>query len=171
MNTDYKKAKEEARELFFGTELTQAEIAKEVGVTPKSVCLWISEGNWEHIRMGVFQGPRYITAQLNTELMNINQAIMSRPPGKQMPTKEEAELRRIIVQTANMVRHRESLGSEVELMMKLINYIREDNLDLAKQVTALADGYLKERWSDVFEKSDKNQPRLRHYTSFDSAPF
>jgi DNA-binding XRE family transcriptional regulator len=51
---------EQAKELYFQTNLSKAAIADKVGVTRKTVLFWSQQGNWERIRLSARNMPSLV---------------------------------------------------------------------------------------------------------------
>ncbi|MBL7717629.1 MAG: hypothetical protein JNL72_02235 [Flavipsychrobacter sp.] len=89
--------KERARQLYFTTGWKQSEIAREVGVTEKTVSTWATEGNWRAIKKASFHSSKVEVHRLYEELRVISLNIAKREPHLQFPTKEELDARTRII--------------------------------------------------------------------------
>ncbi len=83
--------KEHARYLYFTTASTQKEIAKTVGIDPKTLYRWIHEGNWETEKEQTYFSPDRETHYLYEELREIDNNIRGRAEGLRYGTKEELD--------------------------------------------------------------------------------
>jgi transposase-like protein len=93
--------KERARELYFTTGWRQAQIAKEVGVSEKTISTWAIEGNWRAIKKANFHSSKVEIQRLYEELRVISVNISKREPALRFPTKEELDARTKILALIN----------------------------------------------------------------------
>lgn len=94
-------AKEQARELFFTTNLKQKTIAERIGVAERTLSIWVTEGNWKEQKRMHFHAPQVEIHELYEELRAISQNIARRPPEARFPTKEELEARTKLIALIN----------------------------------------------------------------------
>jgi DNA-binding XRE family transcriptional regulator len=133
----------EARNLYFQTGLTQAQIADLIGVSQKTVSLWVNENKWSLIKQRASQAPAVFLEQMNSELQEMNEVIASRPSGQRFPTVQEAEIRRKIMTSIAGIKDRQSAGNNAEMLTNFLKYVAKKNLKDAQTLTRYADAYLK----------------------------
>jgi len=147
MNTEQNKNENEkqnqARNLYFQTSLTQAQIAELIGVSQKTVSLYINENNWKVIKERAAQAPALLLEQMNSELQELNEVIASRPRGQRFPTLQEAGIRRRIMLSIATVKDRLSAGAHAEMLNNFITYVIRQNMSDAQVLVRYADQYLK----------------------------
>lgn len=85
------RQKELAQHLYFTTCHTQKDIADAVGVTPKSMSVWVRSENWADKKKAQYYSPEQLLHQLYDQLRDINSAIAERDEGSKHGTKEELE--------------------------------------------------------------------------------
>lgn len=93
--------KERARELYFTTAWKQCQIARELGVSEKTVSIWAIEGNWRAIKKANFHSSQVEIHRLYEELRVISLNISKREPALRFPTKEELDARTRIIGLIN----------------------------------------------------------------------
>lgn len=93
--------KEEARQLYFTTSLSQAEIARRIGVSEKTMSAWAIEGDWRAVKKASFHSPKVEIQRLYEELRVISINISKRKPEERYPTKEELDARTRIIALIN----------------------------------------------------------------------
>jgi transposase-like protein len=81
--------KAKAYYLYFNSNKQQKEIAALVGVTPKTLSIWVRQGKWDAIKKNLFFSPDQEANHLYEELREINGNITERPYGMRYSTKEE----------------------------------------------------------------------------------
>src|SRR3569623_1365815 len=105
---------QQARELFIQTDLNQSQIAAEVGVSQKTISLWISSGRWSTLKDMSRTTPAMMIDSMYAELIELNECIHSREPGKRFATREEADIRRKLLLAIRSIQQQQSAGSHME---------------------------------------------------------
>ena len=89
--------KEQALRLFMSGTRSQKEIADAVGVSERTIHTWIHRFSWNKLRLAAMQAPATIADNLSSQLVELQNAIAAREPGKRYPTSEEADIMRKLV--------------------------------------------------------------------------
>lgn len=147
----------QARELYFQSDLNQSQIAEEVGVSQKTVSLWVSNGRWATLKEMSRNTPAMMIDNMYAELVELNSAIQSRQSGKRFATREEADIRRKLLLGIRSIQQQQSAGSHMEVLLNFIEFLKRSAPGLAKEITLLADSYL------CGEKSLGREPRFQPY--------
>lgn len=133
----------QARNLYFQTKLTQAQIAELLGISQKTVSTYVNENKWNLLKQRAEQAPALMLEQMNSELQELNEAIAARPLGQRFPTKEEAEIRRKTLHSINLINSRQSAGYYSQVFMNFISWVYKQNVKDAQLLTRYADRFLK----------------------------
>ena len=132
--------KEWAKTLYLKENLTQQEIADRVGVSRVSVSNWVRAGKWEEQKVGLTLTRQEQVANLYRQVAEINKAIAERPEGERFPSSKEAD---ILGKLSAAIRNMEQ---EVGIALTgLIAWVRAADLEKAKEITRLADAYIKDK--------------------------
>lgn len=121
----------------------QKELAERVGVSKVTINKWVNEENWEALRASVIITKENELKRLYMQITELNDAIMQRPSGERFASSKEAD---ILVKLTAAVRELEtdtSVADTIEVLSNFVNYIREDDYHKAKDVTVLADLFIK----------------------------
>lgn len=132
----------QARNLYFQTTLSQAQIAELIGVSQRTVSTYINDNKWNLLKQRAEQAPSLMLEQMNSELQELNEAIASRPIGQRFPSKEEAEIRRKTLHSINLINNRQSAGYFSQVFMNFINWVYKQNVEDAQLLTSYADRFL-----------------------------
>lgn len=133
----------QARNLYFQTKLTQAQIAELLGISQKTVSTYVNEHKWDLLKQRAEQAPALMLEQMNSELQELNEAIAARPLGQRFPTKEEAEIRRKTLHSINLINSRQSAGYYSQVFMNFISWVYKQSVKDAQLLTRYADKFLK----------------------------
>ncbi|MBS7234063.1 DDE transposase family protein [Flavobacterium psychroterrae] len=132
--------KEYAKSLYIGGGLTQKEIAERVSVTEKTLAKWIKEGKWENLKKSLLTTKQNQLSFLYDQLDFLNTDISKRDfkvaVGKEADTivKISASINRLETET--------SIGDTVEVARNFIDFVRSQDLELAKKITNLFDVFI-----------------------------
>jgi len=136
--------KQQARNLYFQTELSQTRIAELLDVDRKTIYLWIKEGKWAQIKKSAQHTPSILAEQYYQQLLAINEMIANRTE-QPYATTQEADIIRKLTLTIKHIKNGQTVGETVEVLMNFIDRITKKDLDLAKQILPYADEYIREQ--------------------------
>ena len=117
--------KEWAKTLYMRENLTQQEIAERVGVSRVTVSNWVRAGKWEEQKAGLTLTRQEQVANLYRQVAEINRAISARAEGERFPNSKEADI--------------------ISVLTGFIEWLRPFDLEKAKELTRLADAYIKDK--------------------------
>ena len=133
-----KQKREWAKTLYLKDNLTQQEIADRVGVSRVSVSHWVRDGKWEEQKAGITLTREEQIRSLYRQVAAINKAIEERPEGERFATSAEAD---IIGKLSKSIKQMET--EVISVMTRFIDFLRPIDLEKAKDVTRLADAFIK----------------------------
>jgi len=134
-----------AQTLYLKENLTQQEIADRVGVSRVTVSKWIRDGKWEEHKAGLTITREQQIANLYRQVAEINRSIESRPDGERFANAGEAD---ILSKLSSAIRKMEAdagISDIISVLTQFINFIRPVDLEKAKEVTRLADAFIKSK--------------------------
>ncbi|HXS37862.1 MAG TPA: hypothetical protein VN721_14250 [Flavipsychrobacter sp.] len=134
--------KQQARNLYFQSELSQTRIAELLDVDRKTIYLWIKEGRWAEIKKSAQHMPSILAEQYYSQLLAINQMILNRE--EQYPTQQEADIIRKLTLTIKNIKDGQTVGETVEVLMNFIHRLSKTDLALAKQILPHTDKYIRD---------------------------
>lgn len=143
-----------AQTLFFQTDKTQKEIASMVGVSEKTIYLWMKQGDWKRLRSASRLMPSMIVENFLSQVQELNDEIRTRDQGKRYPTIQEAETFRKMVVTIGRIQKGHTQGEYMEMMQKFLTFLLPLNHELVKTLTGYANDFLKSRAVEGFTPFD-----------------
>mgnify|MGYP000112440319 CR=1 FL=1 len=129
--------KEWAKTLYMRENLTQQEIAERVGVSRVTVSNWVRAGKWEEQKAGLTLTRQEQVANLYRQVAEINRAISARAEGERFPNSKEAAIRNMEQETG--------IADIISVLTGFIEWLRPFDLEKAKELTRLADAYIKDK--------------------------
>jgi len=152
--------KQQARNLYFQTDLTQTRIAELLDVDRKTIYLWVKEGHWAQIKRSAQHTPSILAEQYYQQLLAINQVIAAREQ-QPYPTMEEAEIIRKLTLTIKHIKSGQTVGETVEVLMNFIHQITKTDLNLAKDILPHADKYIRAQQNPPIIKPTETEEELQ----------
>jgi len=140
---DNKQKKEWAKTLFLTTNMTQAEIAEKVGVARISVVRWAKE--WEGLKLTFLQTREARIKSTLLQLDELDRSIAAREEGKRFPTAKEADIRRKLTADLEALEQEASVREVVNVSIGILDYIRQIDIERAKELSNYFDSYIQER--------------------------
>lgn len=137
--------KEWAKTLYLRENLTQQEIADRVGVSRVTVSNWVRSGKWEEQKAGLTLTRQEQVANLYRQVAEINRSISARAEGERFPNSKEADILGKLSAAIRNMEQEMAIADIISALTGFIEWLRPLDLDKAKELTRLADAYIKEK--------------------------
>jgi len=134
--------KQQAQRLYMAGGYTQKEIAETVSVSERTIHTWIHQCAWDKLRLATYQAPATIADNLCSQLVELQNVIASREPGKRYATPEEAEVMRKLIVSLEKMKKYPSLSQNMQILETFRNYIRPIDKDFTKQLSNYTERFL-----------------------------
>ena len=131
-----------ARNLYLTHGKTQKEIAIEVGVSERTIYTWIHQYAWQKLKIAAYQAPATISNNIASQLVEMQNAIAAREPGKRFPTKDEADITRKLILNMDTLKKQTSLAQNMQMMESFREFARPLNKQFSQQLAHYADKFL-----------------------------
>lgn len=135
--------KEWAKTLYLKENLTQQEIADRVGVSRVSVSNWVRSGKWEEQRVGITLTREEQIRSLYRQVAEMNKAIEGRPEGERFATSAEADVIGKLSKSIKQMETEVGIADVISVLTRFLEFLRPIDLEKAKDVTKLADAFIK----------------------------
>lgn len=132
--------KEFAKALYIGGGITQKEIAERISVTEKTLTKWIKDGKWESLKKSLLTTKQNQLSFLYDQLDFINTDISKRD--YKVAVGKEADTIIKLTAAINRLETETSIGDTVEVARNFIEFVRPQDLELAKTITNLFDVFI-----------------------------
>ncbi len=132
--------KEFAKSLYIAGGISQKEIAVRVGVTEKTLAKWIKDGKWESLKKSLLTTKQAQLSFLYDQLDFLNTDIAQRE--YKVAAGKEADTIIKLTAAINRLETETSIGDTVEVARHFIEFVRPQDLELAKQITNLFDVFI-----------------------------
>lgn len=137
--------KDWARTLYLRENLTQQEIAERVGVSRVTISNWIKTGKWEEHKAGITLTRQEQVNNLYRQVAEINRNIAGRDEGERFATSKEADILGKLSAAISKMEQEVGIADKISVLTDLINWVRALDADKAKELTSIADAYIKDK--------------------------
>ena len=137
--------KQWAQTLYLRENLTQLEIAERVGVSRVTVSKWVRDGKWEEQKAGLTLTRQEQVTNLYRQVAEINRTIATRPEGERFPNSKEADILGKLSAAIRNMEQETGIADVISVLTAFIEWLRPLDLDKAKELTRLADAFIKDR--------------------------
>lgn len=145
--------KEYAKALFLAAQHTQEEIGDIIGISRQTLSKWIKKEKWDDLRRATTLTPEKIITQLNKQLDEINQSILSREEGKRFATSREADAILKISNTIKNLQTELGLNEVVSVSISFLSWLRDvGEVSKNKEIANLFNMYI----NDLANKKAKS---------------
>lgn len=124
---------EQARNLFFQTDLSNTQIAALLDLSRNTITRWIKQEQWREMKHAATQAPGAVLLELYDQLTALNKNISSREPHLRYPTPEEAIVQRRLMMSIKAT-ERQHPGNYMQVYAELIDELKYEDIDLAKKI-------------------------------------
>jgi hypothetical protein len=160
-------ARDAARNLFFQSDLTQAQIARQVGVNSKTLYRWMKEGDWKNIKESSRRMPARIVDDFRSHLVQMNENIFSRPQGENIPTIEEATIMSKLVLCMTRMKVQVTQSNSIQILQNYMDLLDFNDHELALASVPHATEFLKGKGKNGFSPYDfEYDPGPKYYEQF-----
>ena len=126
-----------ARQLFMAGHLSQKDIAAKVGITERTLYNWMKRSGWEKLKQAAYEAPALIAQSLCSQLVELQNTIAQREPGKRFPTLQESEITRRLITCIEKMKKYPSLS----VSMQAIETFRQHMMPLSTEFAGLIGQY------------------------------
>lgn len=137
--------KELAKSLYINGTFTQEEIAVKVGTTRQTVARWMKEGGWEDIKASLTITPEKIIAFIHQQIMELNDRISQREPGRRFATPQEADALAKLAGAVKKLEDDIGVAGCVSVGMRFLTWLRQVDTQAARTFSDYFDSFIKDQ--------------------------
>lgn len=129
--------------MYLNENRTQAEIAEACGVARQTVIRWAKTDKWDEHKASLTMTREEQIKNLQRQIMEINNNIIAREPGKRFATPKEADTISKLTTAINKLETELGIHEIVSTAQRFIAWLRPVDLELTKTFTRLFDKFIK----------------------------
>jgi predicted DNA-binding protein YlxM (UPF0122 family) len=139
--------KQQAKELFFQTDLSKTQIANLLGISRRSLHYWVKDEHWDRLRESATQLPALLAEKCYHIFGHLTDQYLSELRATKPITHKEADTLHKLVITIGKLKNRSTLNENIETFSYFLEGLKKQAPELATQVTPYIDKYLTGRAS------------------------
>ena len=139
--------KQQAKELFFQTDLSKTQIANLLAISRRSLHYWVKDEHWDRLRESATQLPALLAEKCYHIFGHLTDQYLSELRATKPITHKEADTLHKLVITINKLKNRSTLNENIETFSYFLEGLKKQAPELATQVTPYIDKYLTGRAS------------------------
>ncbi len=134
---------EEAKNLYYQTEMTKAEIAQNVGVSRRTILRWCKEDDWERLRQSYRVMPALVVEKCYFILNNMLTRMAEE--SYLIPTFKETQSIHLIASTIKKLKNRCTINESMEMFNFFLEGLKKKDPKLAADILPKMEEYISER--------------------------
>ncbi len=139
--------KQQAKNLYFQTELTKTQIATLLGISRRSLHYWIKEENWDRLRESATHLPSLLAEKCYHIFGHLTDKYLSELRATNPLSPKEADTLHKLMLTIGKLKNRSTLNENIELFAYFLDGLKKQDPQLALQIAPHIDNYLHSRAS------------------------
>jgi transposase-like protein len=134
--------KQQARNLYFQTELTKTQIASMLNVSRRSISYWVKEGEWDRLRHSAAHMPALLAENCYHIFGHLTETYLSERRMTNPVTLREVETLHKLTLTIKNLKNRATLNENMESFGYFLNAVKQKNARLADELMPYIDEYM-----------------------------
>jgi transposase-like protein len=134
MNND---KKQQAKNLYFQTEMNKTQIANLLNISRRSLYYWIQEGNWERLKKSANIMPGLLAENCYHIFSHLTRHLLSERRLTNPVTNKEVDTLHKLVLTINKLKSRTVLNENMEMFACFLDVVKKRNPKVPESFTAM----------------------------------
>jgi predicted DNA-binding protein YlxM (UPF0122 family) len=139
------KQKQQARQMFFQSDMTRTEIADKLGVSRRTIYQWSVDGNWDKLRQSARNMPVMLAEKVYYLIGHLTDQMLQKDPLSPIVTKEEVDMLGKLTSIVCRLRKGSTVSENMETFTYLLERISSKDPELAQQVSPHLNDYIEAR--------------------------
>ena len=144
MNTDKQN---QARTLYFQTDLDRTEIANMLGIPRRTLHHWITTHHWDRQKKAAAHMPAFLAENCYHIIAKLQEHLLSDERANTPITRHEADTMHKMVLTISKMNSRATLNESMEMMEGFMDSVHANSPEMVAQVMPLVENYIASRSS------------------------
>jgi len=138
------KEQEQAKELYFQTNMSKTEIAASVGVNRRTILLWSKQDNWDKLRQSSRHLPAIVAEKCYYLLDHFTTGLL-RDPSLPALTFKDAQTIHMLATSIKKLKNRSTVNESMEMFSFFYEGLKKKNPDLAAELLPEIEEYITSR--------------------------
>jgi predicted DNA-binding protein YlxM (UPF0122 family) len=139
--------KQQAKHLYFQTNLSKTEIANYLSISRRSVHYWIKEGNWDRLKKSATHLPSMLAENCYHIFSHLSEHLLSEHRIMRPVTHQEADTLHKLTLTIKNLKNRNTVNESMEMLAYFMDGVNRKAPQLARELMPHVEDYLASRAS------------------------
>ena len=136
---------EEARNLYFQTNMSKTEIAEKIGVCRKTILFWAKEDNWDKLRQSARNVPSLVAEKCYHLIDQYASDLLGTGVGYNTMTLKHAQTIHLLAASIKKLKNRSTVNESMELFNFFLDGLSRREPELARQIAPQIEQYISNR--------------------------
>lgn len=136
--------KDWAKLLFTREHITQKEVALRVGVSERTMSLWVRKENWDKLRASIIVTKEEQLSRIYHQIDELNTSIFTKKEGERFASSSQADTLNKLASAARKLETEASIADIIEVSKRFLNWLRQNDFEKAKEISNLLDAFIKD---------------------------
>ncbi len=141
--------KQQAKNLFFQTDLTKSQIAELLSISRRSLTYWIKEGNWNRLKKSATHLPSILAENCYHLIGHLTEYYLSERRVTNPVSNKDADTLYKLAGTIGKLKNRSTLNESMEMFGFFLEGLRKRNPKMAEDIMPYVDEYMSGR-ADIY---------------------
>jgi hypothetical protein len=133
---------EEAKNLYFQTNMSKTEIAEKTGVNRKTILFWSKQGNWDALKMSAIHMPSMVAEKCYHLLDQYMSHLLSESNSMSTFTHKDAQTIHLLATTIKKLKNRSAVNESMEMFGFFMDGLSRRKPELAEAVAPEIEKYM-----------------------------
>jgi hypothetical protein len=145
MGMTNKQKKEWAHLVYTKEGLNQKETAAKVGVTAKTLNIWVGDGKWDELKASFTVSKEQQLKRIYAQINELNSAIEKKKPGEKYADSKEADTLTKLASSARSLETETSIAEIINTFIDFQNWLRGMDFEKAREFAKYQDDFVKSK--------------------------
>jgi len=138
------KEQEQAKELYFQTNMSKTEIAASIGVNRRTILLWSKQGNWDKLRQSARHLPAIVAEKCYYLIDNFTTKLLQDPSLFALSFKD-AQTIHLLATSIKKLKNRSTVNESMEMFNFFYEGLKKKNPEIAAEILPEIEEYITAR--------------------------
>jgi DNA-binding XRE family transcriptional regulator len=162
---------QQAKSLYFDTNLTKSEIAERLGVNRRTIMLWSHQGNWEQLKQSARHLPSMVAEKCYYLIDHLATERLTMGVGKGSVSYKDAETINKLASSIKKLKNRSTSNETMEMFNFFLEYMKKQDEALGAAIRPHMERYMETRRTislNDFLLEDFNNDGMLPYPIYES---
>ncbi len=141
--------KQQARNLFFQTELTKTQIAQHLNISRRTLSYWVKEGNWNRLKNAHNHMPAILAENCYHIFGHLTEYFLSERRLTNPVSYKDVDTLHKLTLTIKNLKSRATINESMQVLTYMLDNIKQHDEPLAQKITPYVDEYIAKR-ADIY---------------------